>query len=635
MSQQIGPVTVKLTADATGVKGGVDAAVKTVEEGGGKIGEAAEKAGKSFGERLGGGIKGFTDKLKGGLSGILGLGASGGGLIEKALGNPGRFLADNIVGTLGDLANRVPIFGPLLALPFEGAATAMTAALDIFDAGKQRIKDLGAAAAAANVDLHQFQIISAAMGTDLAVTSTLLVKMQRSLREMALAGPGANNALTRLGLDAADLSRMGVDRAFGFIGDRLDTLGSRFLQTAYASEIFGRGVAGAMGALMRGTAGVDKIRSLVEGFGAGVGVSDFGNIRNIEMATKQIKLLKEGLSNQVTVGVGAVLAELADRVPKLTEFGITFKGVAQAIVDVLEGAARFGVGLSQVFTNSTVREELWNMFAGLAKAFGNTLLMFLQEGVGRVLSSIGKVKLGYLGEADFGAAGKRVLQGADYSQARQWQGLTGTMSAWSRFQEALTGGTAFEAVGRFFTGVRDRLAQTGQSGRENDPFAFWLESAGRLQERLESQSPLDKLKQSVLEVQNLTQKGPGMADLFAPPGANLMGATPRAWAPFFEGGDANAAGALFPGLAEKAAYGIFSGLKNFVPSMAPIGAMEKGSKEAYSTITAYQGSQAVSVQDAIKAAVQEMARQQAEEVRIGREMLEAIRDGQLAVGGLP
>lgn len=618
MSNQIGPLTVKLTANAEGVKAGTDQAVKEIDAGASKMEKAAEKASRGFAVKM-------IEGMKGVFSGAMDWGSTIGGLFEKLLGNPGRFLADNILGSLSNLANRIPVLGPLLAAPFDLAASAITSALDVFDAGKARILELGKAAAGANVDLHQFQIVQAAMGLDAGVTAVLLTKMQKALSEMALAGPEANNAVTRLGLSAAELSNMGVDKAIGVIGDRLNTLGSRYLQTAYASEIFGRGVAAAMGPLMRGSEGMDKIRKLVEGFGTGIGASDFANVRAIDMAGKQLKLFKEGFSNQITVGTAAILAELADSIPKLSELGATFKGLATTVVDAAEIMARAGGLVIEAWSKPELILKVWEAAATGFEAIMMKMVSVANRAIGEMLERSGRmfalISPGFGGGMEsLGTIAKQDASGLTASTNLAFQ------RAMKDLRDAFAETKSGSAINGFFDRVRERLADTGKAGKDNDPFAFWLESAGRLQERLENASPVGKIKQGLAEIRSLVQGGPveqmgrgGVVRIDPNTGMPLGG---------------QEAHEMFAGLAEKASYALFSSLKSYMPSYTPVGAAERGSREAYSAEAAYRGAAAENIQEAMKGIQEAMLAEQKEQNKIGRDVLEAILNGNFTVGNL-
>jgi hypothetical protein len=660
VSNQIGPLTVKLTANAEGVKTGMDEATKQVDAGGDKMAKAAEKASKGMAARM-------IEGMKGVFSGAMDWGSTIGGLFEKMLGNPGRFIADNILGSLSNLANRIPVLGPLLAAPFDLAASAISAALDTFDTGKVRIMEMGKAAAAANVDLSQFQVIQNALGTDANTTSLMLTKMQKSLTEMALAGPDANNAVTRLGLSAEKLLQMPVEKMMGTFGDGLGTLGSRFLQTSYASEVFGRGSNTIMAGLMRGTKEIEKYRKLIDGFGAGVGASDFENVRAVEKASKEFKFFKEGFANQVTVGMAAVLAEVADRIPKLSELGITFKGLAGYVVDYFEAGARAWGVVIEAFSNTEVIVKAWGVIeAGFKSMLANMLAdakdAFLSlhtlpvtmgmdaaagmtsTGAGIVASLTAKLSgvkaallLGAQGAAGVdvpGLAAPGLLENAKMLADAKKAPFDGfgerAENAQSRFAKAMEDmKDAYKRSGTtkwlddVFSGIRGRLADTGQAGKDNDPFAFWYESAGRLQERLEGASPFSKIKQGMAEIKALTQGGP--VELVGQGG--VVRINPNTGMPL-EGQQ------MFAGLAEKASFALFSSLKSYMPSYTPVGAAERGSLEAYSAEAAYRGAATENIQEVIKNIQEAILKEAEEQNNIGRNMLDAIINGNFAVGNL-
>lgn len=618
MSNQIGPLTVKLTANAEGVKAGMDEATKQVDAGGDKMAKAAEKASKGMAARM-------IEGMKGVFSGAMDWGSTIGGLFEKMLGNPGRFLADNILGSLSNLANRIPALGPLLAAPFDLTASAISAALDTFDTGKVRIMEMGKAAAAANVDLSQFQVIQNALGTDASTTSLMLTKMQKSLTEMALAGPDANNAVTRLGLSAKELLQMPVEKMLGTFGDGLGTLGSRFLQTSYASEVFGRGSNTIMMGLMRGSEGISKFRKLIDGFGAGVGASDFENVRAVEAASKEFKFLKEGFGNQITVGTAAVLAELADSIPKLSELGVTFKGLATTVVDAAEIMAKAGGLVIEAWSKPELILKVWEAAATGFEAIMMKMVSVANRAIGEMLERSGRmfalISPGFGGGMEsLGTIAKQDASGLTASTNLAFQ------RAMKDLRDAFAETKSGSAINGFFDRVRERLADTGKAGKDNDPFAFWLESAGRLQERLENASPVGKIKQGLAEIRSLVQGGP--VELMGRGG--VVRIDPNTGMPL--GGQE--AHEMFAGLAEKASFALFSSLKSYMPSYTPVGAAERGSREAYSAELAYRGAATENIQEVIKNIQEAILKEAEEQNKIGRDMLEAILNGNFAVGNL-
>jgi hypothetical protein len=71
-----------------------------------------------------------------------------------------------------------------------------------------------------------------------------------------------------------------------------------------------------------------------------------------------------------------------------------------------------------------------------------------------------------------------------------------------------------------------------------------------------------------------------------------------------------------------------------MPSYTPVGALERGSREAYSAEMAYRGAAAENIQEVIKNIQEAILKEAQEQNKLGRDMLDAILDGNFVVGNL-
>lgn len=497
----IGPLSVKAVVNPEGVTKGIDDVKRTLEAAAPAVAKSAEKAGDAW-------ARSFRDRLTGGLGSLRDWASSGAGLFERALGNPARFAAES-VGFLGQKLEALPAIGPILALPFEGLSAGLTAALDTYDKGATTIMEFGKAAQRANMDLGEFRVMAMAMGGDFDMTARAAFKFRHALTEAALAGPGANNPFTRLGLDPAALIQ--DERAFDKFARAVRGTGNEFIQSGYAADVFGARAAQAVMPLLN-SGKLDKFRGLMEGFGAGFGARDFAMIREVKEAALQFTVMKEGFQNQITLAVAPILAELASRIPKLTDLGVTFKGLAASLLAFAEGATKLGVGLFEAFRDPGVRAELFGTFDRLMKYAGEKFSEYLLWGVGNLFRAIGKVDLGrFLGSIDLGATGQRLLRQSDTAGLAAGFNLSMAGVRWSQLMDAVGATPGGAALTSFFGGARGRAA--GGPAAAIDPFAFWKAQAQEMFGGAEGvlgkgATPLDQFRQQMLRINTMAQTAP-------------------------------------------------------------------------------------------------------------------------------
>ncbi len=93
---------------------------------------------------------------------------------------------------------------------------------------------------------------------------------------------------------------------------------------------------------------------------------------------------------------------------------------------------------------------------------------------------------------------------------------------------------------------------------------------------------------------------------------------------------------LAEGAAELDAYAHFQKLKSSVGDQTAkfAGAVEKGSKEAYSAIVQYQAEGPQNVQEQMKALMEQAKAQREEQIRVGKDVMRAVKDIDVKVRGI-
>lgn len=620
MATSLGKLNVQVGADPSGLTAGFDMAKKAVQ---------------GFGSTL-------PAMLKSGLGALAGMGASIADSLGKAFTDPVGFVADAI-GGIGNLFKGIPLLGPLLALPFEGLAGGIGFLLGTYQDGKDAIKEMGAQAMKTGIELSQFQLLSQVIGGG-ELAEKAIFKFQQKLAEAQLGAVGAKTAFDALGMDGkalADIASTDMVAAFSMVADKIKGMGNANLQAHAAFQLFGKSGFQMMPALLKGSEWIEKNRGWMDQFGMGFSSADFASIKAADLASKQLGMMKQGFTNQITIAVAPVLAEFAGMLPKLT-FGA--KGLADTLVNGMESVAS-----SIAFVVDNWGD--WNtLFAALGIGFDTFLAGVLEgfaqiadalpgiaEGMASLAGSLGRLIGGKKGEA-FAAIGAQIYGEAIFGEgAKLGEGLRDKAKVrreqaaedlfWLQAEQAAMAEEgltqAGDAVTGFFGKVRDRMHAGGIQAGDGWMSGFY-ERFSKLAETTEG--PLKAFWDKIGEVQAL-----GKMASAAFIGGQLGGGMMGGWL----GGQIQAGG-LLPSADVLAlgAFQAFQGLTGNLGKAQFAGAMEKGGKEAYSTELAYQEAGRINVQEQMRAALEMANKQREEQIKVGKEVLEAIQKGGLKVRGM-
>ena len=240
-------------------------------------------------------------------------------------------------GTIGRLAKgfagiakKVALFGAAMAAVALGAIVMLTKkGLAAVDTMAKLAQNIGASVKSIQTLRHMATL----GGVSIEKMDKAVSKMTRGIGESAVFGIGeANDAFEELGLSAKQLEQDSPDVAFGKIADAINNVGNKARQGILAYKVFGRAGQELVTTLGGGSAAVDAMSKKLELLGVVIGDEQAQMVEKANDAWADIKLVWEGLGNQLAVNFAPILTMIAE---KLKSMVINFGGmgkVAEGIV---------------------------------------------------------------------------------------------------------------------------------------------------------------------------------------------------------------------------------------------------------------------------------------------------------------
>lgn len=414
-------------------------------------------------------------------------------------------------------------------------------------------------------------------------TATALSEVADAAKTIRTPAAQATDALGRLGLSGRDLAGLPLTDSLGKIADKFAALKSPADQARIAYEIFGDGARDLIPSLLEGSAGLDSAAARVKGFGLAVSESDVANAKAAADALESLTKLKDGVVNQLAVGIAPVIAEVGEL---FSGVGLSVDGLADTVISGMQG---IGYAVAAGVESWKGLTMVWD---GLKIAF-QKVVSYLLDGLALVGDGINAAseKVRELSGIDLGTID---LSGVRDS-ARAWSDAADTNAAdfWKKWAEDKS---AFTTVNDLFDRIRNRMKETHEDAKKRNVIDAMLADTGAIGKLKDSlRTPFDDFKSQAKEVMALQARG---AFRLAP------------------GLDLQVLGAEFRKLQQS-----FQ-----LPEVKFAGAAEKGSKEAYSAILKFQNPQkAESVQDAMKRIQEQLLREQKENVRVGKDVLKVLK----------
>ena len=331
---------------------------------------------------------------------------------------------------IGRVTLKVAKFGAVMGGIAVAAITAMTVAgLKNVDAMAKLAQSVGTSIKSVQVLRHMATLGGiAAEKMDKAIG-----KMFKNIGEAQMGVGMAKRSLDELGLSAEQFTGLGADEAFKLIADKVSKVDNAYKKARIANDLFGRAGLELIPTMNAGGDAVDAMSKKLKDFGVLIGDKQAQMVEKANDAWADIKVMWEGLSNQLAVEFAPMLAEIALRLQKfivdaggmsqIAEHIVkAFMYVGAAVMDVIKGIQIGWLGLKAgvlQFASVAVEVTAWatQKMAELWNAFeGHTLSLFgrIAKGSVQLLQAAG-LETGALGNIISGmgsaaqVAGKGVL----------------------------------------------------------------------------------------------------------------------------------------------------------------------------------------------------------------------------------
>lgn len=481
--------SVILTANADGLKTGLDSAAKDVDG-----------WGKSVSNKLGKDKSGFLDKA----SKLLG----GAGNFAGSLGGAG---AANMLSNMAGLASHAGKLGPVgIAIGAVGAAAGVAAVG--LKAASDTLDDLakqGAMAQSLGLTAEQFTGIAGvakSAGEDTKEFIESLVTMGKLGTDAAAGTEEASKAMKAMGLNANDFIKLRADEQFFAVFESLQKMEDPLQRTRALMQAFGEDGGKLLLPLLSKTP--DQLKAMAKGFA--VTGEEMQKATAASQAVKGMDAAIDKLWRGIAIGAAPIIEKLANGVTALEP---AFKWVASA-------AETFGAGLSVglemagenlTFIVESVQEMLGGfgalgvefptvrdvIVAGLKACayYGAYMWDTWKAGAGAGAVVIGKI-IGYVGDLadNFKGAFKTLSDmGADAAAAL---GMTDTEATFRKI------GAAANGIGASLRGGGDAMDKWGR-----EAMAGWGKTAERFDAKLNAALNPMKAKDAGMEIGKAVAEG--------------------------------------------------------------------------------------------------------------------------------
>jgi hypothetical protein len=492
-------------------------------------------------------------------------------------------------GSIAKMQNRMKDFATMAAGVFTGNLLTdalkggMGRLVGIFTEGQDAVLTMGKAARKAGVDIGSMQVLSEAMGGDAEKAAEAFLKLNEAIGKAAV--EGETGPFERLGLDALELSGMAADKRLSSIAEKLGAIQDPIARARAGTALFGDQFKEVADVLADGGKLLDITGKQLGAFGAAFSEQQLAAAKEADQAFRQLSYLYKGLVTQIGAAIAPIVAELSKMFKSLADYGLSFDGLRDKIVNIAEVLAKVGAFIREAFANPDLIIKAWDVIFNYIKAG-------LYELAGTIANELGKL-------VRMKDAGANLLGQASRAKFKADIGFFGG----GGLIEELGATNSFKKIEELFGKIRNRITEVKNVAKNNNPIELFRES-------------MEKLKESMKT---------GL-DTFLEDSKKIA-------ARMKFGRDRNILDAMDEQLSMQALGQKVMALANSSrPEVKFAGAMQAGSRDAYTAIIANQFTQRESVQELIARLQREQLEQQKLQVQYGRETAEALR--QLEVQGL-
>ena len=494
-------------------------------------------------------------------------------------------------GSIAKMQNRMKDFAAMAAGVFTGTLLAdavkggMGRLVGIFTEGQEAVLTMGKAARKAGVDIASMQVLSEAMGGDAEKAAEAFLKLNEAIGKAVV--EGETKPFERLGLDAIELSGMSADKRLTAIAEKLGAIQDPIARARAGTALFGDQFKEVADALADGGKLLDATGKQLGAFGAAFSETQLAAAKEADQAFRQLSYLYKGLVTQIGAAIAPIVAELSKMFGSLADYGLSFDGLRDKIVNIAEVLAKVGGFIREAFANPDLIIKAWDV-----------IFQYIEAGLanlkGQFLDSL-SLSLGKGDKFGFGARADAAFEQADKLRRR-------AETSRAALGDQLAGTDSFKKIDDLFKKVREQIIGAKNVAKNNNPIELFAESMEKLRDSLKT--GLDTFLEDSKKITARLKFGRDRGIL------NAMD----------EQASMQALGQKVMQLAANR------------PEVKFAGAMQQGSREAYSAIIANQFTQRESVQELIARLQKEQLDQAKLQVQYGKEAAEALR--QLEVQGL-
>ncbi len=618
MAGGIAPVVLRVSADSAGLTAGMNSASRIMDNWATKTMAQSEKMRKKMDPSHN------TKMAAGIMAGIGGAAGDIGDALKKAMGDPGHFLAENVIGGFGRILAMVPNVGPVIAAPFALLGGAMSFVMDQYEKGSEALLGLSKASERAGMSMNDMKVLMIAAGPAGAGTmDKSIMKLNQVILEAGRGSDEAKAKLAAFNVTAKDIGSKSTLDILKQIGGEFSKAGNSAVKMGALRNLAGKG-AFELAPILSSPDKITRAQGTVEKYGLGGDTQTLAMVRSVKEAQKTMGYFSEGVTNGIMTGVAPILLTITE---EMGQFGGVSKNVSAWVIDGFEFVAmsaaavytgfanlgllgktlwlgmrigaeyvavaimEFGVGTLGVF--DAIVKKIADVILWLMKIPGGGKLKGLLKGAGLDLEGMSKDGLGL----SSGGIARHLKAGADEGRKMIAGDKQSLLNAW-------LAPTAMDKVKGFFEKVQANAVKQGTN--VGDPLAEammkWKPRIMELQKELDG--PLGAFRKDVMEITEIWATG-----LLSP-------------IPEFQ---QQVMGMNFQKLA--------SGMQ--MPEKRFAGAAAANSVEAYSAIVEHQyGDKQMSVQERMAAILQEQSARQLDQIRIGTELNALIAKDPTILRGL-
>ena len=407
-------------------------------------------------------------------------------------------------------------------------------------------------------------------GADTELMNKSLEKMAKNVAIAATAGGPAADAFKAIGLDAEKLSGQNIDQTFLQIADGIKSIENPYQRAKVAAEIFGKAGGDLLPTLMAGSEAIKEVAAETEKYGTAVNRVDASKVEEANDNLTRVGEVIKGIGAQLAVALAPYISAAAKAFVDLATAG---GGVGPKVSAAVEWVAK-GVAYAADVVDSL----------GIAFLYAQKTALSALGGLSEYLAGWVKSAEGLFSKLgiNIGDGMSETLKAFGEELNRQSQEIDGKLT------ERLVGKSAGEKVDAFFKDIEKKAQDSANKVGDNAKAASKASPEFARQDALRKKEEEDRKKKedaAKKQQEDMAKRAQAITEELKTPFEKYV----EKIAEIQKLQKAGLLTAEQAGAATANAKGEFSKSLE-TPDRSPIGAIEAGSREAYSAIREAQDS---------------------------------------------